>query len=199
MKNIFFTKKNNLNNDGFSLIEIIFSIGIITIGLVSILSLFGHNIKSGISNRDKLIAIYLAEEQIEVIRQLRDTNWKTDSPGITWVTDICNLGICPTKDFVMIVKDTDSEDDYDFTEGWEADTVNNAGQEWKKEVFKDSNSYFHPRVDGETLGEKTKFIRWLNIKYCETLEATDCLEITSNVSHPNIANIEIKTRLYNWK
>jgi len=195
MKIIFFTKNNNLNNNGFSLIEIIFSIGIISIGLISILSLFNHNVKSGINNRDKLIAIYLAEEQIEVVRQLRDTNWKIDLIGITWVTGICGPISCSDKDFVMFVDD----DDYDFTKGWEVNIVNNSTQDWKKEVFSDSDSYYNPRISTETLGKKTKFTRWFNIAYCAGVYSADCLEITSNVSHPNIANIQIKTRLYNWK
>ncbi len=198
MKNIFFTKKNNLNNDGFSLIEIIFSIGIITIGLVSILSLFAHNIKSGISNRDKLIAIYLAEEQIEIIRHLRDTNWKIDSSGITWEDGICPNGNCPV-DAVIVNKDIDGNNDYDFTEGWETDKVTGVGNQWKTEVFMDFDLYYNPRVSGETLGEKTQFKRWFNIVHCAGAYTADCLEITSNVSHPNIANIGIKTRLYNWK
>ena len=194
MKIIFFIKKNNLNSNGFSLIEIIFSIGIITIGLVSILSLFSYNIKSGISNRDKLIGIYLAEEQIEIIRQLRDTNWKIDVPGITWEDGICPNGDCPV-DAVIVNKDIDGDDDYDFTEGWETDKVTGVGNQWKKEIFVDSDLYYNARISGETFGEKTQFKRWFNVVHC----AGDCLEITSNVSHPNIANIEIKTRLYNWK
>ena len=188
-----FLKKQNKN--GFSLIEIIFSIGIITVGLVSILSLFNYNIKNGIRNKNKLIAIYLAEEQIEVVRQLRDSNWRIDLPEITWETGI------PSNDVEVVVRieDTDNDDDYDFTEGWEVEKVAGVGNQWKKEVFTDSNFYFNPRISNETLGEKTKFKRWLEIKHCGGVDNDDCLEITSNVSHEGISDIQIKTRLYNWK
>jgi len=181
----------NLDQNGFSLIEIIFSIGIITVGLISILSLFSHNIKGGISNKNKLIAIYLAEEQLEVVRYIRDTNWKGDS--VDWADGLCNTGNCLALDFVIIT----IADDYDFTEGWMVDGVNNIGQNWKKEVFNGADSYYNPKVDNETFGEKTEFNRWFTIEYCGG--GTNCLEIISNVSHPTISDIQIKTRIYNWK
>ena len=189
---IFFKKQNK---NGFSLIEIIFSIGIITVGLVSILSLFNYNIKNGIRNKNKLVAVYLAEEQIEVVRQLRDSNWRIDLPGITWETGI------PSNDVEVVIriKDTDNDNDYDFTEGWEVEKVAGGGNQWKKEVFTDSNLYFNPRVESETIGVKTKFKRWLEIKHCDTVDSNDCLEITSNVSYDGISDIQIKTCLYNWK
>ena len=69
--NLFSTCKSN----GFSLLEVIFSIAIITVGIVSILTLFNYNLKAEINNKNKLIAIYLAQESIEVIRQNRDNAW----------------------------------------------------------------------------------------------------------------------------
>ncbi|MCK5490647.1 MAG: hypothetical protein KAI67_02275 [Candidatus Pacebacteria bacterium] len=198
MKVIFY-KKQKINENGFSLIEIIFSIGIMTVGLMSILSLFTQNIQSGINNRNKLIAIYLAEEQIEMIRNIRDTNWKIDVAGHTWVTGICNIGVCSDVDLVVVVRDIDIDNDYDFTEGCEADRINDAGQNWKKEVFRGADSYYNPRVNGEVLGEKTGFTRWLDVQYCVGAVTSDCLEITSTVAHSGITNVEIKTRLYNWK
>jgi type II secretory pathway pseudopilin PulG len=189
----FFTKEENLKKNGFSLVEVVFAIGIITVGIVAIMMLFSQNIKNEIRNKNKLIAIYLAEEQIEVIRQLRDNNWKIDLPGITWKS-----GIPTDNDVVVVNKDTDNDGDYDFTEGWEAEKVVGVGNQWKKEVFKGSNFYFNRRESNETFGKKTGFQRWLRIKNCDE-DSDDCLEITSNVSHDDISDIQIKTRLYNWK
>lgn len=70
-------KKNN----GFSIIEIMVVITIITIGLVGLLALTAQNIKVLYTNRNNLVAAYLAQEGLELIRGIRDNNWKS---GYAW-------------------------------------------------------------------------------------------------------------------
>jgi len=65
----------NKNEKGFSLLEVIFAMAIITSGIISILSLFSYNLKAETNNKNKLIAAYLAQEGIEVVRQVRDNIW----------------------------------------------------------------------------------------------------------------------------
>lgn len=70
------TKKNGA---GFTLLEAIVAISVITVGLVGVLSLVTQTISSATFSKDKLIAVYLAQEGIEIVRNIRDTNWLTNA------------------------------------------------------------------------------------------------------------------------
>jgi prepilin-type N-terminal cleavage/methylation domain-containing protein len=74
-------KKNKNMEKGFSIIEVVVAIGIISISFVVLMSLFAFNMRMEIQSRDKVVASYLAQEAIEVIRQTRDNNWDT-SPNL---------------------------------------------------------------------------------------------------------------------
>ncbi len=63
-------------NSGFTLMGVIFAIGIILVGLVGILSLFRYVIVAGRISADRFIATNLASEGIEIVRAVRDDNWK---------------------------------------------------------------------------------------------------------------------------
>jgi type II secretory pathway pseudopilin PulG len=63
------------NDKGFSLIEVIISIGIISFAFVGVMAIFASNIRTEIANRDRITASYLAQEGVEVIRQQRDNIW----------------------------------------------------------------------------------------------------------------------------
>jgi len=55
--------------------EVIVAIFVIVVGLVGVLSLVSQTIFSSTVSKDKLIAAYLAQEGIEIVRNIRDTNW----------------------------------------------------------------------------------------------------------------------------
>ncbi len=46
--------------------------------MIGVLSLIEQNIKSQSLNKNTLIAYQLAQEGVELIRQVRDTNWRTE-------------------------------------------------------------------------------------------------------------------------
>jgi len=67
---------NNVTmKSGFTLMEAIVAIFVITTGIVGVLSLVTQTISSATISKDKLIAAYLAQEGIEIVRNIRDTNW----------------------------------------------------------------------------------------------------------------------------
>jgi len=67
--------KNNREKNGFTLIEVITVLFVISLGMVGVLSLIVQNIKSQSLNKNTLIAYQLAQEGVELIRQVRDSNW----------------------------------------------------------------------------------------------------------------------------
>jgi len=64
----------------FSLVEIITVLFIVSIGLLGVLSLIIQNIQSQTYNKNNLAAYQLAQEGIELIRGVRDSNWRAGRP-----------------------------------------------------------------------------------------------------------------------
>ncbi len=69
------------NRKGFSLIEVITILFVISLGLVGVLTLIVQNIQGQQFNKQNIIAHQLAQEGIELIRKVRDSNWLT---GANW-------------------------------------------------------------------------------------------------------------------
>lgn len=86
-------KKHILKSEkGFTLLEVIASIFIITIGVMGILSLITMSISGALISKSQLIAANLAQEGIEVVRNIRDSNWieQRRDPDVFW-----NQGLSP--------------------------------------------------------------------------------------------------------
>ena len=63
------------SNKGFSLIEVIVSIAVITTALVTAMALISFSVSSIGLSKSKIIATNLAQEGLEIIRNIRDSNW----------------------------------------------------------------------------------------------------------------------------
>jgi len=64
-----------INQKGQTLLEIVFVLAIVIIALLGILGLIMSNIAGTKVSKTRIIASNLAREGVEVIRQIRDTNW----------------------------------------------------------------------------------------------------------------------------
>lgn len=77
---------------GFTIIELIISIFILSIGIVGIFSSFSMVVILTSDSSRRLTASYLAQEGMEVVRNIRDTNWLYMDAGIpagtTWVSGL---------------------------------------------------------------------------------------------------------------
>ncbi|MFH1523315.1 MAG: hypothetical protein ABIE43_05905 [Patescibacteria group bacterium] len=91
-----FCRKKNLKLDniyGFSILEVIIAIFIITMGLIGVLSLIVQNVQVQYINKNNLIASQLAQEGLELTRNVRDKSWL--DPSNPWVF----TGIAEPDDF----------------------------------------------------------------------------------------------------
>jgi len=77
---------NKRTNKGFTLLELMAVTMIISIGLVGVMNLINQISLNSRLTRSKLTAAYLAQEGIEVVRNIRDTNWVENASQ--WDNDI---------------------------------------------------------------------------------------------------------------
>lgn len=88
------------DKEGFSILEITVSIFIISMAFIALLSLTNQNIQAQKTSENYLIASQLAQEGLELVRNIRDNNWGSgnfydniyDAGDNTFTIDYRNLG-----------------------------------------------------------------------------------------------------------
>jgi len=78
--------------NGFTIIEITISIFVLSIAIIGIFNVLSIMVILTSDAADRLVATYLAQEGMEIVRNIRDTNWlrmdfcktSTCSPSPTW-------------------------------------------------------------------------------------------------------------------
>lgn len=173
---------------GFTIIELIISIFILSIAIIGVYASFSvMNILSSEAS-DRLVAAYLAQEGLEIIRNIRDTNWiEASQVGLVAWDD----GLEPCEG------DLGCEVDYKTT-----GSVANPVYPWQDRFLKISeNNAFYGYSDGLD----TKFKRKITVD--KTL-APYILKVAAEVSwrqKPTIINpngkedsIVVEDVLYDW-
>ena len=72
----------NDNQKGISILEVIVAVMIIALGMIGVLSLVIQNVEAQYINKNVLIASGLAQEGLELARNIRDKNWLNE--GSEW-------------------------------------------------------------------------------------------------------------------
>lgn len=65
---------------GFTIIEVLIAVAVITIGILGILGVIYQTTSYIALSSSRLVAIYLAQEGMEIARNIRDTNWLNNRP-----------------------------------------------------------------------------------------------------------------------
>lgn len=88
---MFYKYKNNLKREkGFLLVDSLMAAAVLSIGLVATVSLVSSSVRQYSSNRDMVIAAGLAQEGVEIMRNIRDNNLAqiaNDTSSTTWTKD----------------------------------------------------------------------------------------------------------------
>lgn len=180
---------------GFTIIELIITIFILSLAVVGVFGAFSIMVILTSNITDRLTAAYLAQEGVEIIRNIRDNNW-------LYMDE--NLGIGAWDDGLLPCKDGSScRVDYTTT-GSDSSPV----FPWQENSYlkTDETNFFYSYRDGI----KTKFRRKITIT---CLPDNNCLTdyiMKVNVEifwdeKPSILNptsapgsIQVEDTLYNW-
>jgi len=85
----------NMRNAGFTVLETIVAISVVTVGAIGVFGLVTQSISLNRTSANQAVAVYLAQEGIELVRNIRDTNFLTLADPDDWDT---NLTVCPGPD-----------------------------------------------------------------------------------------------------
>ena len=80
-----------IKKNGFTLLEAVISTSIVMIGIMGILIISQYMALIVYDARDKLTAVYLAKEGVEIVRNIRDTNFlkiQAGEAGVVWNTGL---------------------------------------------------------------------------------------------------------------
>ncbi|HBM45414.1 MAG: hypothetical protein UR85_C0011G0008 [Candidatus Nomurabacteria bacterium GW2011_GWF2_35_66] len=75
-------RQTNMKKSGFTLIEALVAISILVISVIGPLSLASKGLSYSTYAKDEITAFYLANEAIDVIRNIRDTNTRSEKPWL---------------------------------------------------------------------------------------------------------------------
>ena len=67
--------QNEPKKKGETLIEIVMSLGVLTIGIMLASTIMGSSIRNLNASKNRVIAVNIAREGLEAMRNIRDTNW----------------------------------------------------------------------------------------------------------------------------
>jgi len=162
---------------GFTLIELIIALSVITIGVVGTFAVIQKIIISTASSSSKLMASCLAQEGIEVIRNIRDSNWL--DPSLDW------------DERISVVPEGNPDVHYlDYRSVDFPDLANCNGKEYLK--YSDSEGFY---ICSDDLNAKFKR------KIIITKEDVDKMKVLVKVEWQELGKtnvISVQEDLYNW-
>lgn len=80
---------------GFSIAEVLIASAVITVGVLATLNLLYSSRNTEQGNRDFIVATQLAQEGIEIVRNIRDNNFASGGNGYADISSSTNTGLHP--------------------------------------------------------------------------------------------------------
>lgn len=99
-----------MRSAGFTIIEVMMAIFVLTVAVGGSFALIQQTLVSASINQQKLIAYYLAQEGIEIVRNIRDSNWleKRSIPDIPWDDAISdNLSVGQSQNYLTTYNESE--------------------------------------------------------------------------------------------
>lgn len=188
---------------GQGLLETIIAIGVITTGLVSVISLVVSNLTSARDSALRYQALNFAREGIELVRNMRDSNWLLPSaPGS--FDGISGQGAQLTFEFTPgssdpVRLDPDMGEAQNLARQIQSCRNGASGQ---GSIFCTGSAFFSRTI---TVTEQSCAVVFPeNQALCDAIESSDpiALDVTSEVTWPDRGGthrVQLTARLYDWR
>ncbi|PIZ58073.1 hypothetical protein COY23_00780 [bacterium (Candidatus Torokbacteria) CG_4_10_14_0_2_um_filter_35_8] len=173
------------NNKGQSLVETIIAMSVITVGLLACVSLITFTISIQGHSRQEVIAVSLARESLEVIRNTRDSNWlENDETGST----LWDQGIEGSpEDRVITVFDPNTNE-------WVLEPVSDINDSRCQIYFSEEDSLY---LNNFPSGTPTSLRRLVTIKTISDVQKQVSVKVQWQ-EKDNTREITLDNDLYNW-
>ncbi len=173
-----FLLKSKNQRKGFTLIEIMIAITVVEIGIVGIYSAIWRSTASLYDVSSRFTAFYLAREGLELVRNIRDTNWlqQISSTSTSWDDSLTN---CSTGCKL------------DYSSSDIADPTLSPYQGGYLKI--DNNGFYN-----YSTGQRTIFKRKIMVNHLGDDILNVKVEVTWQGSE-KLNSIEVQENLYNWK
>lgn len=165
--------KNNKNQRGFGLVEMIIAIGIVGIGIVGTFSMISRFSEQSKIVRDSFVASYLAQEGIEIVKNIRDTN-------------------------ILNSSSRDWDDGIDCSSGCEADFEDASLSPWDdKFLYLENTTGMYKYIDSPSTSPSTSDIKTYYKRMITTVKSGDEIDIMITIYWED-KSIMIRSKIYNW-
>ena len=181
---------------GFTLMESLVAIAVFTVGISAAIFVIQQSFTVGSRVKSKIIAAYLAQEGIEVIRNIRDRNWIAGNVynivdscyGNCWIKDINDFDITSNPVNVGCVQH-DYSALYSLSDATEC-PGGQGGLAFDGSYYVvDQNGKFKREIKTEFFPENTIPIP----------PEPEYLKVTSKVDCGTSCSVSLEEYLYNWK
>ncbi len=181
-------KKNKFFKKGFTLLEVIVAIFILTVGVGGSFALIQQTLFTATMAQSRIIAAYLAQEGIEIIRNIRDNNWleQRESPPLPLWNE--GLNSCsPPSSCCEADNETDTPSSYP-----PLTTITGCAFDDLSYLNIDSNGFY-----SYSHGEQTKFKRKIFIERISA-DKMKVVVIVEWQDRGKIHQIEVVEHITNW-
>ncbi len=159
-----------MNKNAFTLLETIIAIFVLTVGLIAVMSLAHRAIFAAQIASSRLVAGYLAQEGVEIVRNIRDSNWlaQRGNPALPWDENLA-------------------------AGNWEADF-----DDFTLTSFQDRNLKIDGGFYNYSSGENTKFKRKITIAR-PTQDVIEVFVQITWQERGSSQTLTLEEHLYNWR
>lgn len=165
----YIARRGHVESTGFTLIEVMVALFILTVGILSMISIISQVIGTVNETQNKVIAANLAQEGIEIVHNLRANIW---------------LG-----------GGTYNPQDFDFSGGCvDFDDSGNDQGCIDHTLYQDDAGVYSHNVDGTP----TKFERFINMEPMSDSDGYPYVQVESVVSWDEENSITVESQFYDW-
>jgi type II secretory pathway pseudopilin PulG len=158
--------KSKLKFRGETLVEVLVAIGILGVVLITSFVLVNRGIGTNVTVKNKIIAINIAREGIEGIRNIRDTNWLKYSGDRRnkWLWDKTNDDTISDGYYIIDFENSEFILEKDSVIQHKLDLINTSNDYENYCLYKDASTSRYTHNNDPGASQKTIFYRQLILK-----------------------------------